>query len=43
MAADGDCEGGVVHGMNEWYGSWGTLKGVLNNRGFDDKYEEVST
>ena len=33
VAADGGCESGVVHRMNEGYGSWGALKNVLSNRG----------
>ena len=39
MAADGGCERGVVHRMNEGYGAWGVLKSVLSNRvlGVKDK------
>ena len=33
VAADGGCERGVVHRMNEGYRAWGALKNVLNNRG----------
>ena len=33
MAADGGCERGVVHRMNEEYRACGALKSVLSNRG----------
>ena len=33
MAADGGCENGVVHRMNEGYIAGGALKSVLSNRG----------
>ena len=33
VAADGGCDGGVVHGMSEGCGAWGALKGVLSNGG----------
>ena len=29
LAADGGCEGDVVHRMNERYRAWGTMKSVL--------------
>ena len=32
VAADGGCERGVVHRMNEGYRAWGALKSVLSNR-----------
>ena len=35
--ADGGCERGVVHRMNEGYRSWGALKSVLSNRGLGIK------
>ena len=46
VAADEGCERYVVHGMNEGYREWGTLKSVLINRGPGIKakkwlYEEV--
>ena len=33
VAADGGCEGDVIHRMNEGYRPWGVLKSVLSNRG----------
>ena len=33
VAADGGCERGAVHRMNEGYRAWRALKSVLNNRG----------
>ena len=37
MAANGGCEMGVVHRMNEGYRAWGVLKSVLSNRGLEIK------
>ena len=37
VAADGGCERGVVHRMNEGYRAWGALKSVLSNRGLGIK------
>ena len=37
MAADGGCERGVVHRMNEGYRAWGALKSVLSNGGLGIK------
>ena len=37
VAADGGCEGDVVHRMNEGYRAWGAQKSVLSNRGFGIK------
>ena len=34
VAADGGCEKGVVHRMNEGHRAWGALESVLSNRGF---------
>ena len=42
VAADGGCEMGVVHRMNEGYRAWGALKSVLSERGLVDKGQEVS-
>ena len=42
MAADGGCEGNVVHRMNEGYRAWGALKSVLSSRGFGDNGQEAS-
>ena len=33
VAADGGCEGDVVHRMNEGHRAWGALKSVLSNKG----------
>ena len=33
VADDGGCERDAVYRMNEAYRAWGTLKGVLSNRG----------
>ena len=33
VAANGGCEGDVVHRMNEGCRAWGALKNVLSNRG----------
>ena len=46
MAADGGCERGVVHRMNEVYRARGVLKSVLSSRGLGIKakkylYERV--
>ena len=46
VAADEGRERYVVHGMNEGYREWGTMKSVLSNRGLGIKakkwlYEEV--
>ena len=40
VAADGGCEGDVVHRMNEGYRAWGELKSVLSNRGLGIKAEK---
>ena len=37
VAADGRCERGVVHRMNEGYRAWGELQSVLSNRGLGIK------
>ena len=37
VAADGGCERGVVHGMNEVYRAWEALNSVLSNRGLGIK------
>ena len=37
MAAEGGCEGGVVHRMNDGYRAWGALKSVLSFRGLGIK------
>ena len=37
VEADGGCQRGVVHRMNEGYRSWGALKSVLSNRGLGIK------
>ena len=48
VAADGRCERGVIHRMNEGYRAWAMLKGVLSNRGLgikaktDKAHKEVS-
>ena len=46
VAADGGCERGVLHRMNEGYRAWGVLKSVFSNRGLGMKakkylYERV--
>ena len=41
VAADGGCERGVVHSMNEGYRAWGAMKSVLSNRGFGIKPRSV--
>ena len=33
MAADGECERDLLHGMNERYRAWGALKSMLSNKG----------
>ena len=43
VAADGGCERGVVHRMNEGYRAWGALKSVLSNRGLGIKAKSVYT
>ena len=37
VAAEGGCEGDVVHRMNEGYRAWGMLKSVLSSRGLGIK------
>ena len=37
VAADGGCEGDVVHCMNEGSRAWGARKSVLSNRGLGIK------
>ena len=42
VAADGECEGDLVHRINELYRPWGALKSVLNNIGLGKKAKKWS-